>query len=240
MKRHRTTEKLVDSCSSCVYVRCRACVFSAAHVCALIFWCLFWRGSQHPPRASNNARTAVHVRLLPPSRASSQLEMADASSPRDATSAGDEAALNRLMERAVAADVSARYAFAASLWKRAAAAATVLHGGDTLVTAKCTLEQAGSFCSQASAEASLQTAAALIAEAWTLTSSVLPLLSTRMDNNTLLPGRCTKEEVDFFKRFTRARRENVLSARDLQLVGFSVGQNNTPSRFILLIGCFVN
>ena len=60
-----------------------------------------------------------------------------------------------------------------------------------------------------------------------MASSILPHLSTRMDDNTLLPGRCSKEEVELYKRFTLGRRDidNVppLSARDLQLVGFCIG-----------------
>lgn len=113
--------------------------------------------------------------------------------------AGDEAALDKLVERAWAADQSTQYAFAASLWKRAVAAATALHGGETLVTARYTLEQAASLCAQAGAEVSRIEQAALVAEAWALVSSVLPLLSKRMDDNTLFPGRCTKKEVEFYK-----------------------------------------
>ena len=174
--------------------------------------------------------------------------MADAGSSRDATSsarnpppgaagnaavnaavnAGDVSALDRLVERALTADKSSRYAFAASLWKRAAAAATALHGGASLVAAKCTLDQADSLCCQASAEASSrEIRAALEAEACALTSSVLRLVSKRMDANTLLPGRCTKEEVEFFMRLKlvklAANNFPPLSARGLQLTGFGVG-----------------
>ena len=173
-----------------------------------------------------------------------QAWMGDAGSSRDSTpgsrkptvkpmshqpppgAAGDEAALDKLVQRALATDKSGRGAFAASLWKRAAAAATALHGGASLAAAKCTLEQAASTYGQARAEASCIDKAALRAEAWALASSVLPLLSTRMDNNTLLPGRCTTEEVEFFKCFTLAKHaasDPPLPARDLQLIGFGVG-----------------
>ena len=123
--------------------------------------------------------------------------------------------------------MSSRYAFEVSLWKRAAAAAAALHGEDTLVSVFCALEQAASLCNQAGAEASPVDSAALRAESWALTSGVLPLVSTRMDNNTLLPGRCTKEEVEFFKRFTlvklAANLAPPLPARGMQLNGFGVG-----------------
>lgn len=116
--------------------------------------------------------------------------------------AADEAALDRLVERAVEADSSGRTSFAASLWERAAAAATAIHGGASLVAARCTLEQAASLSSQAGAEASLVERAALLTKAWALVSSVLPLLTNRMNDNTLLPGRCTKGEVDFLMHFS--------------------------------------
>ena len=57
-------------------------------------------------------------------------------------------------------------------------------------------------------------------EAWALTSSVPPVLSARMDDNTL---RCKKVEVEFYKRFIRRRFARSLSARDLQLTGLGVG-----------------
>ena len=131
------------------------------------------------------------------------------------------------MERALAASSSGRAAFAASLWKRAAAAATALHGRAALAAAYCTLKQTSSLCSQASLEASPLEKRALDEEAFELASSVLPLVSTRMDDNMLLPGRCTTEEVEFFKRYTMAKRRfsntPPLSDRGLQLNGFGVG-----------------
>ena len=127
------------------------------------------------------------------------------------------------MERAVAADKCARYAFAASLWKRAAAAALALYGEASLASAWCTLEHVTSLSSQASVEELPLEKRALEAEAWAVVSTLLPLLSTRMDDNTLLPGRCTKEEVEFFKCLTTRADATPLSARALQLVDFGVG-----------------
>ena len=185
----------------------------------------------------------------PPSRASSQLGMADAGSSRDASSgahssgaAADEAALDRLVERALTAEKSTRHAFAASLWKRAAAAATALHGGESLAAVRCTLEQAASLCTQYGLKASNGSCIdtkALFPESWALVSSVLPLLSARMDDNTLLPGRCTKEEVEFFKRYTMAKRASnnypPLSARELQLTGFGVGYATLIAAYQVLV-----
>ena len=137
----------------------------------------------------------------------------------------DEAALDKLMERALAAHKSGRASFAAALWGRAVAAATEMYG-ETLAVVKCTLMQASCVAAQASASTSDEFAA-LEAESWELASSVLPLLSTRMDANTLLPGRCTKAEVEFHKRFelvkSRVDASPPWSARDLQLVSFGVG-----------------
>ena len=136
----------------------------------------------------------------------------------------DEAALNKLVERALAAHRSGRASFAASLWGRALEVAAHTN---TLAVVKCTLMQATCLSDQACATASADERAALQAESWALVSSVMPLLSTRMDENTLLPGRCTKTEVDFYKRLMLVARHihNVppRSARDLQLVGFGVG-----------------
>ena len=127
---------------------------------------------------------------------------AGAAAAAGAGTAADKTALDRLVERALTADVNTRLAFAASLWKRAAAAATALHRGESLVAAKCTLEQSASLCGQAGAEESPADRAAFLEEVWALVSSVLPLLTNRMNDNTLLPGRCTKGEVDFLMHFS--------------------------------------
>ena len=138
----------------------------------------------------------------------------------------DETALDKLVERALAAHKSGRFAFAAALWGRAVAAATQIIP-NTLAVMKCKLEHADSLSAQASATNSLAEKAALREESWALSFSVLPLLSSRMDANTLLPGRCTQTEVEFQKRFEVVKRqvldEHPWSARDLQLLGFGVG-----------------
>ena len=112
------------------------------------------------------------------------------------------------------------------------------------MAAKCTLEQSASLCGQAGAEESPADRAAFLEEVWALVSSVLPLLTTRMDNNMLLPGRCTKEEVDFFKRFTVAKiaahKAPPLSARGLQLIGFGVGHAVAMSFARRVLTQFVN
>ena len=129
------------------------------------------------------------------------------------------------VERALAAHQSGRYSFAAALWGRAVAAATEMYG-DNLISVRCILEQVDCLFAQ-SATTTSDEKAVLCAESWALTSSVLPLLSTRMDANTLLPGRCTKTEVEFHKRLELVKQRVLnappLSARGLQLVGFGVG-----------------
>ena len=138
----------------------------------------------------------------------------------------DEAALHKLAELALAADNSGRFAFAAALWGHAVAAATETHG-DNLVAVRCTLEQATCLISQTSATTSPDERRLYHEESWALTSSVLPLLSTRMDANTLLPGRCTKAEVEFQKRLVLVKGQikdaPPFSAHDSQLLGFGVG-----------------
>ena len=68
---------------------------------------------------------------------------------------------------------------------------------------------------------------ALRAEVWALTSSSLPLIVRRMDDGTMLPGRCTALEYAFFKKSlmlkSSALREPPLSARQLHLVGLCFG-----------------
>ena len=158
--------------------------------------------------------------------------------------AADEATLDRLVQRAISADMSIRSSFAASLWKRAAAVATALHGAETFAAAYCTLKQAFSLCGQSGVEVSPVDKAALKAEAWALVSSVLPLLSTRMEDNTLLPGRCTREEVEFFKRFRlathAANNAPPPPARGLQVHGFGVGYAVTLNAAVLLLRQFVH
>ena len=144
-----------------------------------------------------------------------------------------EAALDKLVERALAAVKSGRYSFAASLWGRAVAAATEFYG-DSLVAVKCKLEQTDCLTGQAYATLNAVEKAAVEAESWALVSSVLPLLSARMNDNTLLPaGRCTKMEVEFQNRFMLVKcqvdNKPALSARDLQLVGFGVGYDAAMS-----------
>lgn len=157
--------------------------------------------------------------------------VADAGSSHDA---GGEAALDRLVERALTADKSGRAAFAVSLWKRAAADATALHGGDTLVAARCSAHRWSRRLPSMARRGRLLPpveSIALCAEAWALTSSILPLLSKMMDDNTLLPGHCKKVDVEFYKRLALTQKAVInappTSARDLQLIGFGVAYDLT-------------
>lgn len=137
--------------------------------------------------------------------------------------------LDRLVQRAVTADSSGRSAFAAALWKRAAAVALETHG-DTLIYARCKLEQASSLTCQMSAETSSDVQAAQLAEVWALTISVIPLILRRMDASTVLPGRCAREEVLFFKQFIvwlgqanlRPELEQTILVRQSFAVGYDI------------------
>ena len=131
------------------------------------------------------------------------------------------------MNKALAAGVTSRYALAASYFGRAAALATQLHG-DTLLAAHLKLQQANKVYSQASVKG-MPADEALVLEsaAWEIVSGVLPLLLRRLDANTLLPGRCTKEEVDYYRRFDEALgttlRSPAMSAHEVTLLSFAVG-----------------
>ena len=138
----------------------------------------------------------------------------------------DTTQLDRLVEKALIAGKSCRHALAASFHGRAADEALLLHG-ETFVNLYLTLQRAGSLLEQACLEGVTHKKAARIAKATALTTSCLPLLIRRMDENTMLPGRGTAVELAFVKRFTATKYATSgappLSTRDLQLVGLSLG-----------------
>ena len=63
--------------------------------------------------------------------------------------------------------------------------------------------------------------------AYEVVSSVLPLLLRRIEANTLLPGRCTKEEVEYYRRYNDALdtvfERPAISAHEVIRLGFAVG-----------------
>ena len=135
--------------------------------------------------------------------------------------------LDRLVEKALAASKSGRYALAAAFYKHAADEALRLHG-DTFVCTFLTLQRSHELTLQAQLEAvPPQERTALYSEAWALVSSCLPLIARRLDANTMLPGRGTAVELAFFKRNVVTRNATFdkppLSTRGLQLVGLFLG-----------------
>ena len=160
--------------------------------------------------------------------------------PRNATGAPtDTTHLDKLCEKALTADSSGRYALAAAFYRYTAEEALRLHG-ETFVCTFLTLERAGSLAFQSQLEGVTEDEkATLRAEAWALASSCMPLLVRRMDDNTMLPGRGTAVELAFFKRFTATRDTTLgvpsLSARNLQLVGLSLGYVIALSAATLLL-----
>ena len=139
----------------------------------------------------------------------------------------DTAHLDRLVEKGLTAGKSSRYALAAAFFRRAADEALRLHG-EIFVCAYLTARRASSLVLQSQlVGATTDERAALFDEAWMLLSISLPFIVRRMDDNTMLPGRGTAVEVAFYKRFTTTERATVdappLSARNLQLVGLSLG-----------------
>ena len=139
----------------------------------------------------------------------------------------DSTHLDRLCDRALSAGVSGRFALTAAFWRHAADEALRLHG-ETLVCTFLTLQGCVALLCQTQLEGvSREEKEALRAEVWALTSSSLPLIVRRMDDGTMLPGRCTALEYAFFKKSlmlkSSALREPPLSARQLHLVGLCFG-----------------
>ena len=152
----------------------------------------------------------------------------------------DTAQLDRLCEKALAATNSRRPALAAGFFRRAVDEALRPHG-DTFVRTFLTLQRAVSLCCQAQLDGVTQDEeTALLAEAWELASSCLPLIVRRMDDNTMLPERGTAAELAFYKRFLVTRNATFdappWSTRDLQLVGLSMGYVTSVLAADVLIG----
>ena len=147
--------------------------------------------------------------------------------------------MDRLVEKALTAEKSGRYALEAAFFRHAADEALRLHG-DTFVCTHLTLWRASSLVSQSCLEGVTPAErAALHNEACALVSSCLPLIVRRMDANTMLPGRGTVVETSFFKRFETTRRATFdlspLSTRSLQLTGLSLGYASAVDAADLLL-----
>ena len=139
----------------------------------------------------------------------------------------DTAQLDKLCNKALTAVNSCRHALAAAFFRRAAEEAFRLHG-QTCVCTYLTLQRSDMLFLQSLLEGvTPDDNEALLAEAWALVSSCLPLIVRRMDANTMLPGRGTAVEVAFFKRYEATRSATMdlppCSTRGLQLAGLSLG-----------------
>ena len=111
----------------------------------------------------------------------------------------DTAQLDRLCEKAIAAEKHGRYALAASIYKRTVEETLRLHG-ETFVCTYLMLKRSHQLYCQARLEGVPQEErTTLLTEAWAILSSSLPLIVRRMDDNTMLPGRGTAVELTFFK-----------------------------------------
>ena len=139
---------------------------------------------------------------------------------------------NTLVEKALTASKSGRYALAAGFYRRA-----VEEGFDSTERRLCAPSL---HCGALRRGVVREEEAALCAEAWTLVSRCLPLLVRCMNDNTMLPGRGTAVELAFFKRFTailHARYNSPpWSTRRLQLFGLSLGDATTLLAADVLLG----
>ena len=152
----------------------------------------------------------------------------------------DTTQLDSLVEKALTAGDSGRYALAAGFYRRAVDEALRLHG-DTFVCTYLTLRRALSLRCQSRLQGVAQEEkAALSAEAWALASSCLPLIVRRMDANTMMPGRGTAVELAFFKRYTATTCVTFdappWSTRKLQLAGLSLGYATAVFSADVLLG----
>ena len=154
--------------------------------------------------------------------------------------------LHRLVNKALAADMAGRYAFAATYFERAAPLATQIYG-DTLITAHLTLLQAQELHRQSRMEGvPSDEATSLVFSTWALVStSVLPLLQSRIEANTLLPGRCSKKEVDYYFFFSAAMHSaecrRAMSAQEITRLSFTVGfASALKAAFATLVNLYGN
>ena len=152
----------------------------------------------------------------------------------------DTTQLDRLCEKALSAGLLGRDALAASLYRRAADEALQLYG-KTFVCTFLTL-----FCAHMLTTEARRVGVAraqMEAEAWSLITGALPLISKRMDDNTMLPGRGMAVELGFCKKFAATKHAVVelpqLSAANLQLQGLSSGYATACSAACLLLECIV-
>lgn len=145
-----------------------------------------------------------------------------------AAAPADKAALCALVRKAVAAWRYDQFASAASRWSRAAALALQLRGGATFVSAYLDLQfttALGHMCE--ARDLPCADRAVLRAERWTTLDKVLSFVESRMDADTLVPGRCTKDEEFFYSLYEEIKHEvfgyDMMPADCFQFVGCVIG-----------------
>ena len=156
----------------------------------------------------------------------------------------DTTQLDKLCDKALSATKSSRYALSATFYAAAAEEALRLNGV-TLVWTCLSLHRSNQLIMQSHLEGvSLDDEAALLAEAWALVSSSLPLILRRMDDNTMLPGRGTAVELAFYKRLLQLKHAVYAlqphTARAWQLEGLCLGYASAVFAARLLVSCVAN
>lgn len=193
-----------------------------------------WLAVIEPILSLNRARSeaAAHTRAL---NLFLHLSMAS-TGPRNV---GTEAAgprnveLDRLVDKAMTFSIAGRSALSCTYYRRAADEAR--RNGETLISARLSLHQAMQTRLQGTAVSptapvTTDYCATLCAEVWTFLSAVLPFLIQRMDDDSLLPGRCTPAEEDFGRQYEALKHAKLagpttppFTARHAELAARAVG-----------------
>ena len=128
---------------------------------------------------------------------------------------------------AVDSDAKQRFHLAALHWRRVAMLSSSSYEETSLVAAFAKLKQAVSLRAQAALRGvDAEDASARRADAQALTLGVLPLLSRRLDSQTLLPGRCTAEERACYVVYMEEvlhHANMVIYTTQMRLFGLGVG-----------------
>lgn len=144
-----------------------------------------------------------------------------------AAAVANKALLDKLVDKAILAVYHERHAYGADLWRRATVLASELYGGESLTAVRLQLRQAASLNALARVEG--QTQEEVVdhrRSAWALVTSVVPILSQRMTDNRILPGRCSEDEEAFYRRHILVAcriRDRAVDASTLDLYSKLVG-----------------
>ena len=124
--------------------------------------------------------------------------MASAAGPRRDVSSSDVLVLDRLILKAVESATNDLHGLATTYFRRAAKLANEING-ETLVSVHLTGKEASHILLlMQTSDMRSHERDALLADAWALTSSMLPFLNRRIEQNALLPGQCSKAESSYY------------------------------------------